>query len=112
MTVAQDVVSAVVVNFANTPLTAAQPPLKAARGIQGSLLMDLGSGVVEEEMRAVGGGEGDGDGEELRSRSAGWAVRAEVVLGGTAAGMRGSAAGSMLELDEPGVEGWSVEKLK
>lgn len=40
--VAHEVVSAVVVSFAKTPLIAAQPPLKAARGIHGSLLMDWG----------------------------------------------------------------------
>ena len=79
MEVAQEVVSAVVVSLANTPFTAAQPPLMAARGIHGSLSVAL----VEEaefETRAVAGGDGDSSGEEFRSRSAGCADAEEAPL--------------------------------
>ena len=89
--VAHEVVSAVVVSLANTPLTAAQPPLIAARGIHGSLLVALVE-EAEVETRAVGGGDGEGSGEEFRSRSAGCASLEE----GAADGTRGSASNSML----------------
>ena len=74
-------------SLAKTPLMAAQAPEAAARGIQGSL-----PDVARAGRRVFGGGEGEGEGLELRSRSAGWAMRGE----GMADGMRGSASDSIL----------------
>ncbi len=85
MEVAQEVVRAVVVSLAKTPLIAAQAPLAAARGIHGSFVD--GFGVVERRIRG-GGGEGEAEGVELRSRSAG---RADLGVGV----MRGSASDSI-----------------
>ena len=97
--VAHEVVSAVVVSLANTPLTAAHIPLIAARGIHGSLLVVLTEEAVVG-TGAVGGGDGEGSGEEFRSRSAGWASMDEDAIGL----LRGSVSPSGLIVDRMGID--------
>lgn len=80
-------------NLAKTPLMAAQAPLPAAMGIQGRGAPVVGA-MVEADLRACGGGEGDGEGDELRSRSAGWALYRET---------SGSVAVSVIAIAHEGV---------